>query len=223
MQENSIRILLCDDHTLFRTGIMRLLNDESDMYVVGEAENGEDMLNKYDRLKPDILLIDISMPVLNGTEAVKKLRKTYPRAKVLFLSMYFDDQYVYYTLKAGGNGLVEKTVSMGELNYAIRTVYRGKNYFGPLYDEAKLKEVKTKYELTNLRLNNDPQEEFTKIEDKIILFIGGGYTSEEIAEKMFISKRTVDHHRSAIMHKLKITSLPAFIIYSVKYLGSRKI
>jgi len=223
MEEHSIRILLCDDHALFRSGILSLLKDEQGMYVVGEAENGEDMLNKFDLLKPDILIIDISMPVLTGTEAVKILKKSYPRARVLFLSMLFDDQYVYFSLKAGGNGLVDKTISKGELIYAIRTVYSGKNYFGPLYDEAKLKEVMTKYEFKRNSLNITPQDGLTKTEERIVLFIGEGLTSAEIAEKMFISKRTVDFHRSAVMKKRKLKSLPELIIYSVNYLGGRKV
>jgi len=223
MQENDIRVLLCDDHTLFRSGVLSLLKDEPDIYVVGEAENGKDMLGKFDLLKPDILLIDISMPVLSGTDAVKILKKTYPRAKVLFLSMFFDEQYVYHTLKAGGSGLVEKTISKGELIYAIRTVFRGKNYFGPLYDEVKLKEIVAKYQFQKLHIKINPQDELTKTEEKIVLFVGEGLTSADIAEKMNISKRTVDFHRSVIMHKLNLPSLPAFIKYSVNYSGGRKI
>lgn len=221
--ENNIRILLCDDHALFRSGILSLLKEEQDIYIVGEAENGEDMLNKYEMIKPDVLLIDISMPVLNGTEAVKKLKKTYPQAKVLFLSMLFDDQYVYFSLKAGGNGLVDKNITKGELIYAIRTVYHGKNYFGPQYDDAKIKEVMAKYEFQNLQLKINPGNELTKTEEKVLLFIGGGFTSAEIAEKMNISKRTVDSHRSSLMKKLKLSSLPALIKYAVNYSGGRKI
>lgn len=223
MEENSIRILLCDDHALFRSGILSLLKDEPGIYVVGEAENGEDMLNKYDLLKPDILIIDISMPVLNGTDAVKKLKLSYPRAKVLFLSMLFDDQYVYYTLKAGGNGLLDKTISKGELVYAIRTVYRGKNYFGPLYDEAKLKEVMDKYNFDKRRLSVYPNDELTKTEEKILIMIGMAMSSAEIADNMNISKRTVDFHRSVMMKKLEMKNGAELIQYAVNYNGGRKI
>ncbi len=223
MEENNIRILLCDDHALFRSGISSLLKDEPDIYVVGEAENGEEMLIKYDMLKPDVLLIDISMPVLSGTDAVKILKKSYPRAKVLFLSMFFDDQYVYYTLKVGGNGLIEKNIVKGELIYAIRSVYNGKNYFGPLYDGDKLKEIITRYDFSNLHINVEPDDELTKTEVKIVLYVGQGLSSTEIAEKMKISKRTVDFHRSNAMKKLGLKTLSEFIIYSSKYTGGRKI
>ena len=175
------------------------------------------MLIKYDLLKPDLLLIDILMPVLNGTEAVIKLKKTYPNAKVLFLSMLVGDEYVYQTIKAGGNGLVNKSLSKGELIYAIRTIHKGNNYFGPLYDELKIKEVVAKYDFTYHQMNLINHAELTKTENKIVMLVAAGYTSTEIAVEMAISKRTVDHHRSIIMHKLGLSTLPAFIKYAISY------
>jgi DNA-binding NarL/FixJ family response regulator len=181
------------------------------------------MLDKFNLLKPDILITDISMPVLSGTDAVKKLKVVYPESKVLFLSMLYSEQYVYYTLKIGGNGLIDKNIVKGELLYAIKTIYHGKNYFGPLYDEAKLKELITKYEFRNPHTKDKPHDDLTVTEEKILFFISQCFSSAEIAEKLCVSKRTVDYHRMAIMNKLKLPSFPALVRYAVVYSEGRKI
>jgi DNA-binding NarL/FixJ family response regulator len=213
----NIRILLCDDHSLFRNGLISLLKDEPGFFIIGEAEDGEDMINKYNLLKPDIILADISMPKLTGTEAVKKLKVLNPDVKVLFLSMLHDEQYIYYTWQVGGKGLVDKNIARGELVYAINEIYRGNNYFGPLCDENQLKELIAKYEFLNIKQRVKHEDGLTETEEKVLYYIKQGITSAEIAAQMEISKRTVDSHRTKIMQKYQLKSLPALIKLAMSY------
>ncbi|MDR3665996.1 MAG: response regulator transcription factor [Ignavibacteriaceae bacterium] len=110
-----IRIIICDDHTLFRNGLASLLRDQPGIYVISEAIDGYDLIKKYEKLKPDVILADISMPELSGTDAVKKLKLDYPDIKVLFLTMLTGEQHIYFALKVGGLGLVNKSIEIGEL------------------------------------------------------------------------------------------------------------
>src|ERR1035437_7718696 len=149
----TIRVLLCDDHTLFRTGIVSILRDEPGIYVVGEAADGYDLIKKYEDLCPDVVIVDISMPGLSGTDAVKELKLKHPNLRVLFLTMLTGEQYIYYAIKVGGLGLVNKTIEKGELVFAINEVYHERNYFGPLYNEEKIKAILKKYENLPIRMD----------------------------------------------------------------------
>ena len=137
----TIKVLVVDDHKLFRTGVVRLLRDRPNIFVVAEAENGEELLNKYFNAKPDVVLVDIAMPKMSGLEAVSLVREKDQNVKALFLSMYDGDEYVYQVLKSGGMGLVNKNILEGELAYAIEQVYIGEKYFGSKWTEEKLQRL----------------------------------------------------------------------------------
>ena len=128
----NIRVLICDDHALVRSGIVKLLEDEKWIYIVGEAENGEEMIQKYISLRPDLILADISMPVMSGIDAAKRIKQEYPEAKILFLSMLFDEQYIYCAIKVGASGLLSKNVSKDELLYALKEIALGGGIFWAL-------------------------------------------------------------------------------------------
>lgn len=219
MHDNNskIRILIGDDHALFRSGIKRLLNDDQDIFLVGEAENGEELVAKYFELKPDLILADISMPKLSGTDAVSKIKETDKNVKALFLSMHDGEEYIYYSIKAGGLGLINKNIMQGELLFAIKQVHSGNFYFGADVDQSKLDEIKNKYE--NKGIKNLVKDAFplTEREKDILLLIGKALTSREIASKLNLSKRTIDTHRVNIMQKLNIESLPKLMRYAVQY------
>ncbi len=127
MDSDIIRVLIADDHQLFRSGIVSLLKDAHEIIIAGEAEDGEELYQKYFELLPDMVLSDISMPLVSGIEAFHKIKQTDESAKVLFLSMYDSEEFIYYTLKVGGLGLVGKNIIQDELENAIRTVNNG-NY-----------------------------------------------------------------------------------------------
>ena len=222
MSKQTISVLLADDHQLFRAGLISLLADEKDILIIGEVENGNDLLEKYFDLKPDIILLDISMPELSGTMALKEIRKFDSKVKALFLSMYEGEEYIFYTMKLGGRGLVNKNIMKGELVHAIRQVYEGHRYFGINYDEARLEALSVKFE--NVAITKI--DEYTLLSPKerdVLKLIAKGITSNEIATQLGISKRTVDSHRHSLMDKLKLKSLPELIAYSIKYTMANKI
>lgn len=216
-----IRILLADDHKLFREGIISLLDNNEKLCIVGEAENGKELINKYFELKPDLILSDINMPLGTGPESIQKIRNKNESPKVLFLSMYTGDEYIHYAIKSGALGLISKSVMKGELINAILTVAKGQKFFMGKSDED-LEHIKNKYSLVEKREKLYSIDPLTKKEIEVLSLVGEGYTSMEIAQKLEVSKRTIDAHRTKIMDKLNIRSLPAFIKYAVEFNISRK-
>jgi two-component system response regulator NreC len=216
MDNKKIRILVADDHNLFRSGIINLMSDEKDIFVVGEAETGEEIIQKYLELKPDIVLADISMPGMNGIEALKKLMKEDKSVKFLFLSMHEGDEYIYYCYNSGGMGLISKKVLKGELLFAIRTVSENTKYFGIHITEKKLNAILEKYNKKKLYVEIK-EDDLTPREKQILNLISEGFTSNEIAENLFLSKRTVDTHRTHLMQKLNLKSFPELIKYAINF------
>jgi DNA-binding NarL/FixJ family response regulator len=218
----NIRILICDDHTIVRSGIAKILEEEDWIYLVGEAENGEEMIQKYISLRPDLILADISMPGLSGIDAVKRIKLDYPEANILFLSMLFDEQYIYCAIKVGAIGLISKNVSSDELLYALREASCGRKYFGPLYNEKKILEIIEKYDSdSNLSLDTVGVK-ITSREEEVLKYVSQGLMSEEIGAKMKLGKRTVDKVRTNIMQKFELKSLPALISFAIRYTESKK-
>ena len=219
---NNIRILICDDHALLRAGIIGILEKEPGIFIVGEAENGNDLIEKYELLKPDLVITDISMPGLSGTDAVKKLKLKYPLIKVLFISMLQGEHYIYCAIKVGGLGLIDKSVIRGELLFAINEVYLGRYYFGSQYNEHKIKEIIKKYDKKPIGLQFNSGIELTEIEEIILEYISEGLSSIEIAEKLHIGKRTIDAHRVDIMQKYELKNSLALIRFAVLYTEYKK-
>jgi two-component system response regulator NreC len=217
----AIRVLLCDDHTLFRTGIVSVLKDEPNIFVVGEASDGNELIEKYEKLRPDVVIVDISMPGKSGIDTVKELKSKYPHIQVLFLTMLTGEQYIYYALKNGALGLVNKTIEKGELVFAINEVNRGRKYFGPLYDEEKIKAILKKYEnLPNL-IDLNIEKDLTEIEDKILVLISDGFPSAEIAEELHLSKKSIDSYRTKFMKKYDLPNASSLIRFALKYVESK--
>ena len=218
----NIRILICDDHALVRSGIIKLLEEERWIYIVGEAENGEDMIQKYVSLRPDLILADISMPVMSGIDAVKRIKQKYRDAIILFLSMLFDEQYVYCAIKVGALGLLSKNVSKDELLYALREVTSGRKYFGPLFNDKKILEIIKKYDSNTIISLDTAGVKMTSREEEVLKYVSEGLMSEEIGEKMNMGKRNVDKVRIEIMQKFDLKSLPALISFAIHYTENKK-
>lgn len=217
-----IRILLVDDHQLFRSGISSLLDEVSDIVIVGEAKDGNEAIEKYFQLKPDIILLDIAMPEVNGIDAFKKIRQKDKEAKAIFLTMHDTEEYVYFAYKLGGMGLLSKNTLKGELIYAIKAAYNNDRYFGTNFDEDRLKELKRTYKGISSAILDDYLR-LTVKEKKILECVSKGMMSQEIADKLSITKRTVDYYRSKLMQRLSIKSLPEFISYAVKFSMANKL
>jgi len=217
MIDKKITILIADDHTLFRSGVISLIEEEADIEIIGEASDGKELLTLYEELNPDLLLIDISMPGKTGLEAAKEIRAKDSNIKILFLSMHEGTDYIYHTIKSGGNGLINKNILKSELLTAIKYVTRGKDYFGTGYSESDIKEIVQKYD----RFTEPPvflqTSSLSEKEKEILILISEGLTSSEIAERLFIGKRTVDSHRVNIMKKMNLNSLPELIKYSIDF------
>ncbi|HCY75821.1 MAG TPA: DNA-binding response regulator [Ignavibacteriales bacterium] len=217
MKNNSIKILIADDHELFRKGIISLLLGEADIEIIGEANDGKDLIYKYLKLKPDLVISDISMPELSGLEAVSTIHASYPDVKAIFLSMYAGEDYIYHCLQAGGLGLINKDIPKEELLSAIHTVINGDKYFGKEFSDEKIQKLISNYEMQLDTKEFIPNLDLTEKEVEILLLIAEGLSSNDIADKLFIAKRTVDTHRTHIMQKLDLSSTPQLFKYATKY------
>jgi DNA-binding NarL/FixJ family response regulator len=215
-ESKPIRIIIADDHKLFRSGIISLLEDVEEILIVSEVETGKDLIEKYSEVNPDVILVDISMPGINGIEAIKAIKKEHEDVKALMLSMYDSDEYVFYALKSGAKGLLSKNTMKGELIHAIKNVYSGKRYFDVTLNEERMIELEKKYRL----LISTDLESFNQLNMKdrnILEYISKGMTSQEIADQLKVSKKTIAYYRSRIMQRLQIKSLPELISYAVRY------
>jgi DNA-binding NarL/FixJ family response regulator len=195
------RILIADDHAMVRDGVKNLVSQNKDLSVIGEASSGSEALDLYNKLKPDLLIMDISMPDMNGMEVSKAILASDPAANIVILSMYDDEDYISRCLEYGVKGYVIKNESGTELDYAIKSVLGGKNYFSRHAQDVIFK--KYSQTVTKKKLREDVVN-LTKREIEIIKLIAEGMTSQEMAEKLFISPRTVETHRANLMKKLGV-------------------
>jgi two-component system, NarL family, response regulator NreC len=201
---NKIRILLADDHPMVRSGLIKLLEPYKDFAIIGEASDGEEAVAMTKKLEPDVLVIDLSMPKLSGIEATKIIRKNYPSVKVLVLTMYDNEEYVYQILKSGAGGYLLKSSGRDELAAAIHAVARGDRFFSARVSEIMTEAYLRKSEARDDLSLNDDDLPLTKREKEVLQHIAGGLNNSQIAEKLFISARTVETHRTNIMQKLNI-------------------
>ena len=201
---NKIRILLADDHPMVRSGLIKLLEPFKEFIIVGEASDGEEAVAMTKKLGPDVVVIDLSMPKLSGVEATKIIRKNFPSAKVLVLTMHDNEEYVYQILKSGAGGYMLKSSGRDELAAAIRAVARGDRFFSPRVSEIVMEAYLRKSEARDDLPTNDNDHLLTKREREILYYIADGFNNSQIAEKLFISARTVETHRTNIMQKLDI-------------------
>jgi DNA-binding NarL/FixJ family response regulator len=218
---NPIKLLIVDDHTILRQGLIGILEEYPDLCIVAEAENGQNMINKYFTFHPDVVLSDIEMPEVNGLEAAQEILKRDPNAKILFLSMHDSDENIYKLLQIKAYGLVPKEVIKNELVLAIRTVAKGKKYFQGRSEED-LEKIRLKYSTKQKVSTKTIEDILTPAEKKILMQIADGKTSQEIANLSNRSKRTVDATRVSIMYKLRVHSLPQLIKYAIDYSVSIK-
>lgn len=205
-----IRVLLVDDHEMVRLGVSSYLSIQSDVEVVGEAENGEDGYEKAMALRPDVILMDLVMEVMDGIESTKKILKEWPEARILIVTSFIDDEKVYPTIEAGASGYLLKTSTAHEIANAIRKTYNGERVLEP--------EVTTKMmeQLSN-RNRHVLHEELTNREQEILLLIAQGMSNQEIADELFITLKTVKTHVSNILAKLEVEDRTQAAIYAFKH------
>ena len=210
---SKIRIIVADDHTIVREGVRLLLDAQMDMEVVGEAADGQQALTQVRKLKPDIVLIDISMPILNGLEATRAIKREYPQIHVIVLTMYESDEYFFQVLDAGASGYVLKKAASADLAAAIRAVHAGDVFLYPSVARRLVADYLTRVKSGEEQSSYDG---LTPREREVLRLIAEGYTNQVIAEKLVISPSTVQTHRTRIMQRLNLHSRAELIQYAVR-------
>ncbi|NWF83597.1 MAG: response regulator transcription factor [Bryobacteraceae bacterium] len=203
-----IRIMLADDHSVVRQGFRRILETQPDMEIVGEASNGREAVQLAAELKPDLVVMDVAMPELNGIEATRRLSEASDRTRVLALSMHKDAVYVREILRAGARGYLLKDAFDSDLVSAVRAVARGEGYLSPAVSEAVLADYRQHV--------TDPIDLLSSREREVLQMIAEGKTNKEIAGVLNLSVYTVDAHRSRIMEKLNLHSTGELVRFAVR-------
>lgn len=205
-------ILLADDHNIVRQGLRALLQSEPHFHLVGEASDGIEAVRLAERLKPDVLITDVMMPGLNGLEVTRQVTKSLPRTRVIILSMYTNDAYVFEAFKNGALGYVLKDSQASDLIQAVREVISGQRYLSPPLSERALELYIRKVE----SVPEDPYELLTTREREVLQLVAEGRTSAEIAHRLFISPRTAEGHRANLMRKLSLQTNADLIRFALK-------
>ncbi len=211
--EQAIRVLLVDDHTILREGVRALLADEPEIVVVGEAGDGEEAVEKVDVLRPDIVLMDMVMPRMNGLEATSHIKRAHPEVKVLILSMYDDDEYVQQVIQAGASGYLLKGMAADDLVLAIREVHAGSSFLNPTV-AAKL--IEDYVRRVRGERGAEGEEPLTAREREVLKLIAEGNTNQEIADVLCLSRKTVESHRANIMRKLDLHDVTELVKYAIR-------
>lgn len=209
-----IKVLIVDDHAVLRQALRMLLENQNEVEVVGDAGNGREALDAAEKTQPDVVLMDMVMPGLNGLEATRQIRRRVPKAKVLILTGYMEDEQILAALRAGASGYVVKKSDVQELLLGIQTVHRGNTYFSSAISEgdavqdylwqAKRPESKSGYDLLTSR------------EREVLQLIAEGYSNQRIANELFISVKTVEAHKAHIMSKLHAQNRTDLIRYAIR-------
>ena len=209
---NRIRVLLADDHTILRDGIRALLDDQPDIEVIGEAEDGLSTVKMVGKLKPDVVIMDIAMPILNGLEATRQIQRDHPQVKVLILTMHDNEEYIRQVLAAGALGYVLKDAAAHDLLGAIRAVHRGEAVLSPAITRLVIEDYLRWGDIRPADTSNG----LTPREREILQLIAEGYTNKEIAEILSLSVKTIQSHRSNLMSKLDLHDRGELIKYAIQ-------
>jgi len=210
--ETRRKIVIAEDHTILRAGLRALLSGQNGLEVIGEAGDGREAIRKVDTLQPDLLLIDLSMPKLNGIDAIREIKSQHPEIKIIVLTVHKSEEYIIAALQAGANGYMLKDASQNELLLAIDYVINGKTFLSPSISDKVVDAV----------LNTDKKDKpgvafdnLTAREREILKLVAEGNTNKKIAEHLCISLKTVEKHRSNLMQKLDLRNTAALTAYAI--------
>jgi len=207
------RIVIAEDHTILREGLRALLSSNPDFEIVGEAEDGREAIRCVEKLKPHLVLTDLSMPRMNGMEAIREIRRRAPETKVLVLTVHKTDEYILATLQAGADGYLLKDSTHAELLAAVRHVLSGKHYISPGISDKVLDGYLEGRKTLETRTS---WETLTAREREILKLIAEGYKNKEIADDLCISVKTVEKHRANLMEKLNLHNVQALTTYAIE-------
>lgn len=207
-----IKVLIVDDHTLVRDGIRALLALVADVEVVGEANNGKEALEKVNELRPDVVLMDLAMPIMGGLEATRRIRKDYPETRVVALTQYDDSEYVIPVIEAGACGYVTKMVASSDLTLAIQAAYKGESFLSPSAAAALVEECQQK----GSDGEKDAYDQLTDREREVLKLVAEGHTTREIADMLVISPKSVEWYRHNLMAKLNFHNNTELVKFAIR-------
>jgi len=207
------RVLIADDHPLVRSGLRSLLERDGEFEVTGEAADGFQAIELATQHSPDVVLLDVAMPRLNGTDAAKYIREKVPRAGIVMISMHADESYILRALKSGARGYLLKASPESEIVAAVRAVALGQAYFSPVITRIMVEEYVSEMQRRGVE---DSYDLLTLREKEILQLLVSGKTNREVADQLFVSVATVETHRNNIFQKLHLHSLPELILYAVR-------
>ena len=210
--DQKYRIVIVEDHAIIREGLRSLLSSTKEFDIVGEAENGREAIGCIERLKPDLVLTDLSMPKMDGMDMIETIKRQSPKTKIIALTVHRGEEYVVATLKAGADGYVLKEAPYSELMMAIRSVLKGKHYLTP---EISGKLIEGYLEGRKDKIHSI-WDALTKREREIVKLIGEGYKNKDIADQLYISVNTVEKHRSNAMEKLNVHNTAALVALAIE-------
>jgi DNA-binding NarL/FixJ family response regulator len=212
--DKRIRVVFADDHEVVRTGLRTLFEETEECLLVGEAGDGEQAIQLIARKKPDVAILDISMPKINGLEVARIVKEKHPEVRVLILTMYEDEGYVKEMVRAGADGYVVKNADKKEIITAVRMVASGERFFSPTISKLMIEGFIKKASTGDTKSDSDIR--LTKREIEILSFVAEGLTSREIADKLFLSLNTINTHRTNIMKKLNIHDTAGLVKYALQ-------
>jgi len=210
---SQVRIFLADDHTVMRAGIRLVLERQPDLHVVGEASDGREAVNAVERVHPDVVVMDIAMPNLNGIEATRQIIANGAAVSIVVLSMHSDEEYVLRALKAGARGYLLKESAEADLIAAVRAVIGGKSFFSPAVSRLLVEDYVRQLQDRDIE---DSYELLTTREREILQLVAEGKSNKDVANLLNLSVYTVETHRSNIMEKLNLHGMPELILYAVR-------
>jgi DNA-binding NarL/FixJ family response regulator len=211
---NEIKVLIADDHAMVRQGLKTIIELEEDMVVIAQASNGEEAISLARKYRPDIILMDINMPEVNGIQAIKQLKDEDKNYKIIVLTLHQDREYLFKTLQMGCEGYVLKDAESSVLIDAIRSVYKNQTYIQPNMTNELIKEFNR---VTSATHEKDASNNLTSREIEVLLLITDGMINKEIAKKLYISEKTVKNHISNIFKKLDVNDRTQAAIYAIKH------
>jgi DNA-binding NarL/FixJ family response regulator len=212
---DKIRIILVDDHLLVRTGIANLLNGEMGIEIVGEASDSGEFLSLIDKIQTDIAILDIAMPGMSGIELTRMITENYPSIRILILSMYTSEEFIFNAINAGAKGYLPKNTSRKELLEAIQAVARGEEYYAESISNVILKSYIKKAK-SGPEDSSNKENQLSKRELEVLRLFAEGFSNQEIADKLFISIRTVESHKNHIMQRLELKSSVDLVKFAIR-------
>lgn len=208
-----IRYGIADDHAIFRQGVVTILSPYEEFKLVLEAENGEDLIKNLQKCRPDVILLDLKMPVMDGIESIKEIRKTDSEVKIIILSMFDEEKYIWHLMELGANGYLLKNAKPTEIRIAINTAYTTGYYFNDMVNKALLKKLVIK---SHIKPDFSSSVNLTEREIQVLKLICEEHTAQEISKMIFLSPRTIEGIRTKLLEKIGVKNTAGLVMYAVK-------